>query len=81
MEDIIFKEVKTNSDKQKVAILIYNGTGDPVQNLDQAVNLYVKNEDYSEFIDANMDNTRIRVIVKGINEMEKEPFNPVEHQL
>lgn len=79
MKDIIFQEANTSTKKVKVGILSYIGSGDPVKHLNEAVNLYVKNEGYNEFIDANMDNPWVRVIVKGINDLEPVEFNPAMH--
>jgi hypothetical protein len=81
MKDIIYQEAKTTNGKVKVGILIYTGSGDPVKNLNEAVNLYVGHEGYNEFIDANMDNPWVRVIIKGINDMEQVKFKPGTHHL
>lgn len=76
MDKIIYQEVQTADTKVRVGILMYVGSGDPVRKLNEAVNLYVRNEGYNEFIDANMDNPWVRVIIKGINDMSQTPFNP-----
>jgi hypothetical protein len=81
MKDIVFQQAETPNKDIKVGILIYTGDGDPVQHLDEAVDLYVRHEGYNEFIDANMDNPWVRVIVKGINEMEEVSFDPEVHHL
>jgi hypothetical protein len=71
----------TNDRKGKVAILIYRGEEDPVSKLDTAVHQYVGNESHHEFIDINMDNPWVRVILSGINEMEQVDFDPTIHKL
>ena len=76
MNDIMYQEAKTPDNKGKFAILIYTGSGDPVKHLNEAVRRYADNEGYNEFIDANMDNPWVRVIIKGINEMGKIEFDP-----
>jgi hypothetical protein len=81
MKDIIYQDVETTNKKVKVGILIYTGSGDPVKHLNEAVGLYVHNEGYNEFIDANMDNPWVRIIVKGINDVEPIEFDPKIHQL
>ena len=81
MKDVIYQEAKTTNDKVKVGILIYTGEGDPVKHLNNAVHQYVNTTSYNEFIDANMDNPWVRVIIKGINDMEQVEFKPEEHQL
>lgn len=81
MDKIIYQEALTTDTRVKVGILMYVGSGDPVRKLNEAVSLYVRNEGYNEFIDANMDNPWIRVIIKGINDMEQKPFNPEIHHL
>jgi hypothetical protein len=80
MKDVIYQEAETTNRKVKVGILIYTGTRDPVKNLNEAVHQYTGNEGYNEFIDANMDNPWVRVIIKGINDMEQVEFDPaVQH--
>ena len=81
MKDIIYQEAKTTNEKVKVGILIYTGSGDPVKHLNAAVQQYVGYEAYNEFIDANMDNPWVRVIIKGINEIDKVEFNSKIHHL
>lgn len=81
MKDITYQEAATNDKRIKVGILIYTGSGDPVKQLDEAVDLYVRHEGYNEFIDANMDNPWVRVIVKGINDIEQLTFDPEVHHL
>lgn len=51
--------------KPRVAILTYNGDGDPVMELDEKIKEYTKGKEYREFIDMNMDNPRVRVIIFG----------------
>ncbi|HTC00316.1 MAG TPA: hypothetical protein VK705_06505 [Ferruginibacter sp.] len=81
MKDIIYQEAKTTDARIKVGILIYTGAGDPVKHLNDAVSQYVGQEGYNEFIDANMDNPWVRVIIKGINDMEQVEFKPEIHHL
>jgi hypothetical protein len=81
MKDIIYQEATTSNNKVIVGILIYTGSGDPAKHLNEAVHLYVRQEGYNEFIDANMDNPWIRVIIKGLNEMEQTEFKPEIHHL
>ena len=81
MKDIIYQEATTTNPKVKVGILMYTGSGDPVKHLNDAVHHYVGHEGYNEFIDANMDNPWIRVIIKGINDIEQVEFNPEIHRL
>jgi hypothetical protein len=81
MKDIIYQEAISPNTKVKVGILIYTGAGDPVKHLNEAVHKYVRHEGYNEFIDANMDNPWVRVIIKGINDMEQVEFDPEIHYL
>jgi hypothetical protein len=71
----------TNDRKGKIAVLMYVGEDDPVAILDEAVSQYVGHEGYSEFIDINMDNPWVRVVMSGINEMKQVPYNPATHNL
>lgn len=67
--------------KGQVAILMYAGEGDPVAKLDWAVYEYVGNVGHNQFIDINMDNPWVRVIISGINDMNQEDFDPEKHKL
>ncbi len=67
--------------KGKVAIFLHSGEGDPVIELDAAVNKYVGHEQASQFIDINMDNPWVTVVISHINEMTQEDFNPLKHHL
>jgi hypothetical protein len=68
-EDITTKELDCGDDT-KMLVIYYNGSGDPVKHLDKAVSQYViKSENYREFIDADMDNPWVRIVVKGKNPM------------
>lgn len=71
----------TNGRKGKVAVFIYIGEDDPVTKLDWAVSEYVDHQEYNEFIDINMDNPWVRVILSGINEMNQVDFDPSIHKL
>ena len=79
VKDVEVQELK-GKDGLKLAIMIYNGSGDPVIALDNAVKQYVRKiedkcpscgakkyeeEKYNEFIDANMDNPWVRIIMIG----------------
>ena len=80
IKDIVYQEAETTNKKVKVGILIYTGAGDPVKHLNEAVQQYVGNQGYNEFIDANMDNPWVKVIIKGINDMEQLEFDPaIQH--
>ena len=81
MKDVIYKEALSNDNKVKVGILIYVGPEDPVSHLNSAVHNYVRREGYNEYIDANMDNPWVRVIIKGLNEIEPVEFDPQIHHL
>jgi hypothetical protein len=81
VKNVIYQEAETTNKKVKVGILIYIGEGDPVKHLNEAVHYYVGTNGYNEFIDANMDNPWVRVIIKGINYMEQEPFDSEKHHL
>ena len=70
-----------NKGKGKIAVLMYQGNGDPKKILDYAVSIYVQNEGYHELIDANLDNPWTRVIVSDINNMKQEDFDENKHRL
>lgn len=84
MESIKIQESEinlTHGRKGKIAIFMYIGFEDPVEVLDDAVSQYVGNESYNEFIDIEMDNPQIRLVISGLNEMEQEDFIPEIHKL
>jgi hypothetical protein len=70
-----------NGDKGKVAIFMYQGEDDPMDALDQAAHKYIENKSFMQFIDIEMDNPCVRVIVSGINKMKQETFDPLKHRL
>lgn len=67
--------------KGQIAVLMYSGEGDPVAKLDWAVSEYVGYVSHNQFIDINMDNPWVRIIITGINEMNQEVFDPTKHKL
>jgi hypothetical protein len=78
---INFRQTKTDNGRTTTAIFIYTGPGDPVPPLKEAVALYVKHKGYHEFIDANMDNPWVRVVISGLNELDQTEFDPDIHHL
>ena len=81
MKDISYQEATTGNEKIKVGILTYTGAGDPMKHLKEAVDHYVGHKGYNEFIDANMDNPWVRVIIQGMDQMEQAEFRPEIHHL
>lgn len=81
MSEVKIQELTTADPTVKVAVFTYSGYGDPIKYLNDAVREYVGRELYNEFIDANMDNPWVRVIVKGINSMTKLDFDKTLHHL
>lgn len=63
MKDVKITEVKSGSGK--ISIFNYNGPDDPVCILDEAIGLYTRGSNYTEFIDISMDNPWVRVIISG----------------
>jgi hypothetical protein len=84
MEKVIIQESSielTHDRKGQIAVLMYVGENDPVAKLNWAVSEYVGNVGHNQFVDINMDNPWVRVIISGINEMKQEEFNPLKHKL
>jgi hypothetical protein len=81
MNEVQLKEITTRAGQVKVAIFTFVGYDDPTVALDRAVATYVGHEGYNEFIDANMDNPWVRVIIKGINDLDAVRFDPNNHRL
>jgi hypothetical protein len=73
MKDVKITEVR--SGKGKIAVFNYNGTDDPVLLLDKAIGLYTQGQKYKEFIDINMNNPWIRVILSGIDDVMQGSVN------
>ena len=60
----------------KVAILKGGiGSINPKSILDNAVSEYVKYNTYNQFVEIHLDNPWVRVVVKGINEVQYESFD------
>jgi hypothetical protein len=62
MEEIKIEEFKKDG-ILRLSILTYIGEGDPVINLDDKILKYTDGREYSEFIDMNMDNPWVRIII------------------
>ena len=53
-------------------VFIYDGSGDPKENLDKAVSEYTKgNKYFSEFIDAHLNMPYVRMVVEDVNDMDQ----------
>jgi len=84
MEKVIIQESSielTHGRTGQIAVLMYVGENDPVAKLNSVVSEYVGNVGHNQFVDINMDNPWVRVIITGINEMKQEDFNPLKHKL
>ncbi len=67
MKDVKITEVKSGSGK--IAIFSYTGPDDPVCILDEAIGLYTRGSNYTEFIDISMDNPWVRVIISNVDDV------------
>lgn len=63
----------------KIAVLMYMGNEDPYLKLNEIVLEYTGNKPYHEFIDINMDNPGIRILISDINQMKQDDYNPSKH--
>ena len=61
-EDIDVQEFVCDENNKVILKITYNGSGDVVRHLDDAVERYAAGRDYSEFVDMDMDNPWIRII-------------------
>lgn len=52
-----------DGNKGTVAIFLYEGEANPMVELEKAVLEYVGNDDFNQFIDINMDNPWVRVVI------------------
>ena len=60
-----YTHIGESNDNRKCRIITfeYNGSGDPVKHLDNAIQEYTKCRIYKDFIDANMDNPWVRIVI------------------
>ena len=73
----IFEQVLTKNGNRVGKVAILRGglnTNNPTAIMDEAVSKYVGNTGYNEFVDINLDNPWVRVIIGGINEIEFKTF-------
>lgn len=59
------------TDQPSLAVFWFLGNTDPVKAIDSAIECYVENKEFYEFVDDNMDNPWIRVVLKDIEGFEK----------
>ena len=84
MENVKIKEISIpleNGEEGQIAILIYNGEDYPVEKLDWAVSEYVGTAYHYQFVDKNMDNPCVRIIIPYIEGIKLENFDPTNHKL
>lgn len=83
LEDRIFEypiELKSGK-KLYLAILIGGLTSDnPTQYMNDKVSEYIKGELYNEYIDVNLDNPWVRVIITDINNLTEQDFEELNDQ-
>lgn len=69
LENIKVNEVLlTNGNK--IIIINYKGDGDPVHHIDNFISENINENNYTEFVDIDMDNPWVRIIVTGNNTKE-----------
>jgi len=51
------------------------GASNPKAILDKVVSEYVDHEAYNQFVEIHLDNPWIRVVIKGMDKLQYEPFN------
>ncbi len=74
----IFEQELTKNNKPVGKLAVIRGglnTDNPTALLNDAVSKYVNNNGYNEFVEINLDNPWIRVIIFGINDLEYKPFD------
>ncbi len=70
-----------NGVNAKFAVFLYPGPYDPHDVLKSAIEEYVGDEGYHEFVDSSLSNPWMKVVVSDINEMNSEPFDPEYHHI
>lgn len=65
----------TKNENANIVIFIYKGNADPKPVLDEAVNIYTNGKNCHQFIDANLDNPWLRVIMSDISNMTLVKFD------
>lgn len=84
MQKIILQESTlklANGGFGKIGVLIYFGDDDLLWKLDEAVSIYVDSKIYNQYVDINMDNPYVRIIVEGISDMVQTVFDPQKDRL
>lgn len=75
MENVKIFEKNLTTEECKMAILVGGLLSpNPKSIMDKAVKQYVGNQPYVEFVDINLDNPWVRVVIKGINKIEYEEY-------
>lgn len=64
-------ELNGKESNPSLAVFMYFGNENPVEVLDKAIATYVGDKDFYEFVDDNMDNPWIRVVLKEIEGFDK----------
>lgn len=76
-EQILYDTDSPNQNKEvgKIAILRGGiGVSNPKAFMDNAVSKYVARELYNQFVEIHLDNPWVRVIIKGINDVQYKKF-------
>lgn len=81
----IFRKELRDADRNVVGeFAIISETGrnpNPQYNVQRAVNQYVGNDDYNDFVEEWLDNPWTRLVVKGFNEIDFQPMQELNGQV
>jgi len=61
INDVEITEVPNK--KNSIIIFEYHGDNDPVEKIDEAIKMYMHEVNYKEFVDSNMDNPWMRIVI------------------
>ncbi len=77
-EQTLFVKDDQGNDKEIGKMAIFKGgigASNPKSVMDKSVKHYVGQESYNQFVEINLDNPWVRVVIKGINELKYEHFD------
>jgi hypothetical protein len=77
MANISIYETELNAKKKGVKLAIfraYPSHPNPAEALRDAVSQYVGTNSYNDFVEANLDNPNLRMVISDIDALDFEPF-------
>lgn len=73
-EDVDIKEIPIEGGHKITIIIGGFKSSNPKAYMDYVVSEYVKGSSYNEFVESHLDMPQIRIILRGINEIDYDKF-------